>query len=33
MQIEAFLQTGGRTVLSYLARPLTDHLRRAFREG
>jgi HlyD family secretion protein len=33
MPIEAFLQTGTRKVLSYLTRPLTDNLRRAFREG
>lgn len=33
MPIEAFLQTGARTVLSYLSRPLTDHLRRAFRDA
>jgi HlyD family secretion protein len=33
MPIEAFLQTGERTVLSYLTRPLSDQLRRAFREG
>jgi HlyD family secretion protein len=33
MPIEAFLQTGDRPVLSYLLRPLADHLRRAFREG
>ena len=32
MPIEAFLQTGARTVLSYLTRPLTDQLRRAFRD-
>jgi len=32
MPVEAFLQTGERTVLSYLLRPLTDHLTRAFRE-
>ncbi|WP_417463031.1 HlyD family type I secretion periplasmic adaptor subunit [Kordiimonas sp.] len=32
MPIEAFLQTGDRTVLSYLTRPLSDQLRRAFRE-
>lgn len=32
MPIEAFLQTGERTVLSYLVRPLTDQLRRAFRD-
>lgn len=33
MPIEAFLQTGARTVLSYLSRPLTDQLRRAFRDA
>lgn len=32
MPIEAFLQTGERTVLSYLAKPLTDQVTRAFRE-
>ncbi|WP_428515094.1 HlyD family type I secretion periplasmic adaptor subunit [Roseovarius sp.] len=32
MPIEAFLQTGERTVLSYLTRPLNDQLRRAFRD-
>jgi len=32
MPIEAFLQTGERTVLAYLLQPVTDHLRRAFRE-
>ncbi|MGI3213160.1 HlyD family type I secretion periplasmic adaptor subunit [Roseovarius tibetensis] len=32
MPVEVFLQTGARTVLSYLVRPLTDHLRRAFRD-
>ncbi|MBC7285122.1 HlyD family type I secretion periplasmic adaptor subunit [Hoeflea sp.] len=32
MPIEAYLQTGERTVLSYLTRPLSDQLRRAFRE-
>ncbi|MFB9151597.1 HlyD family type I secretion periplasmic adaptor subunit [Roseovarius ramblicola] len=32
MPIEAYLQTGERTVLSYLMRPLTDQLRRAFRD-
>jgi HlyD family secretion protein len=32
MPIEAFLQTGERTVLSYLTRPLSDQLRRAFRD-
>jgi HlyD family secretion protein len=33
MPIEAFLQTGARTVLSYLSRPLSDQLRRAFRDN
>ena len=32
MPIEAFLQTGERSVLSYLTKPLTDQLQRAFRE-
>jgi len=32
MPIEAFLQTGERTVLSYLTRPLSDQVRRAFRD-
>ncbi|NJM82104.1 MAG: HlyD family type I secretion periplasmic adaptor subunit [Tabrizicola sp.] len=33
MPIEAFLETGERSVLSYLTKPLTDQLGRAFREG
>ncbi|MCC5979965.1 MAG: HlyD family type I secretion periplasmic adaptor subunit [Salinarimonas sp.] len=32
MPVEAFIQTGMRTPLSYLVKPLTDHLARAFRE-
>lgn len=32
MPIEAFLQTGERSVLSFLVRPLTDHILHAFRE-
>lgn len=32
MPVEAYLQTDERTVMSYLTRPLTDQLRRAFRE-
>ena len=32
MPVEAFIQTDERSVLSYLVRPLTDHLARAFRE-
>jgi HlyD family secretion protein len=32
MQAEVFVQTGSRTMLSYLMKPLTDQLRRAFVE-
>jgi HlyD family secretion protein len=32
MPVEAFIQTGERTVLSYLVKPLHDQLMRAFRE-
>jgi HlyD family secretion protein len=32
MPVEAFVQTGDRTVLSYLLKPLTDNAARAFRE-
>ncbi|MFN3348970.1 HlyD family type I secretion periplasmic adaptor subunit [Pseudorhodoplanes sp.] len=32
MPVEAFVQTGERTMLSYLAKPLSDHFNRAFRE-
>jgi HlyD family secretion protein len=32
MPVEAFIQTGERTVLSYLLKPLTDHVAKAFRE-
>ncbi len=32
MPVEAFIQTGNRTMLSYLMKPLHDHLMRAFRE-
>jgi HlyD family secretion protein len=31
MPLEAFIQTGERTVLSYLTKPLTDQIARAFR--
>jgi HlyD family secretion protein len=31
MPVESFIQTGERTVLSYLTKPLTDHIARAFR--
>jgi len=33
MPAETFIQTGNRTVLSFLLKPLTDNLRRAFREN
>lgn len=32
MPVEAFVQTGERTALAYLAKPLTDQIARAFRE-
>jgi HlyD family secretion protein len=32
MPVEAFIQTSERRVLSYLVRPLTDQITRAFRE-
>ena len=32
MPVDAFIRTSDRTVLSYLAKPLTDQVRRAFRE-
>jgi HlyD family secretion protein len=32
MPVEAFVQTGDRTVISYLMKPLRDQLMRAFRE-
>ncbi|RTL55446.1 MAG: HlyD family type I secretion periplasmic adaptor subunit [Bradyrhizobiaceae bacterium] len=32
MPVETFVQTGDRTMLSYLAKPLSDQLMRAFRE-
>jgi HlyD family secretion protein len=32
MPVEAFVQTGDRTLLSYLFKPLRDQLMRAFRE-
>jgi HlyD family secretion protein len=32
MPVEAFVQTGDRTLLSYLVKPLSDQLMRAFRE-
>jgi HlyD family secretion protein len=33
MPVEAFVQTGDRTMLSYLIKPLSDQLMRAFREN
>jgi len=32
MPVEAFIQTGARTMLSYLVKPLHDQLMRSFRE-
>jgi HlyD family secretion protein len=32
MPVEAFVQTGERTLISYLMKPLSDQLMRAFRE-
>jgi HlyD family secretion protein len=32
MPVEAFVQTGDRTMLSYLIKPLHDQFVRAFRE-
>jgi HlyD family secretion protein len=32
MPAETFIQTGNRTMMSYLAKPLSDQLMRAFRE-
>ena len=32
MPAEVFINTGARTALSYLMKPITDHLARAFRE-
>jgi len=32
MPVEAFIRTEDRTPLSYLIKPFTDYLNRAFRE-
>jgi HlyD family secretion protein len=32
MPVETFVQTGERTMLAYLAKPLHDQFMRAFRE-
>ncbi len=32
MPVDAFIQTGDRTPLSYLLKPFTDYFRGAFRE-
>ena len=32
MPVEAFIQTGMRTMLSYLSKPMTDQLNKAFRQ-
>ena len=33
MPVESFIQTGERTVMSYLTKPLADQLTKAWREG
>ena len=33
MPVEAFIQTGSRTALSYFLKPLSDQMMRTFREG
>lgn len=33
MPVETFIQTGTRTALSYLLKPLTDQISRSFRDG
>jgi HlyD family secretion protein len=32
MPVEAFIRTGQRTVMSYLFKPISDQLMRAWRE-
>jgi HlyD family secretion protein len=32
MPVEAFVKTSDRTVISYLVKPLSDQIERAFRE-
>jgi HlyD family secretion protein len=32
MPVEAFVKTGDRSVVSYLVRPMSDQVARAFRE-
>lgn len=32
MPVETFVQTGERTVMSYLVKPLSDQIMKAFRE-
>jgi HlyD family secretion protein len=33
MPVEAFIQTGERTLLSYLVKPLHDQLLQAYRQN
>ena len=33
MPVEALIQTGTRTTLSYFLKPLSDQVMRTFREG
>ena len=32
MPVDAYLQTGDRSALAYLLKPLTDHMNNAFRD-
>jgi HlyD family secretion protein len=32
MPVEVFIRTGDRTVVSYLMKPLSDQINKAFRE-
>jgi len=32
MPVEAFVKTGDRSIVSYLVRPMSDQIARAFRE-
>ncbi|NWA29802.1 HlyD family type I secretion periplasmic adaptor subunit [Pseudomonas gingeri] len=33
MPVESMIQTGTRSIISYLLKPISDHAQRAFREG
>jgi HlyD family secretion protein len=32
MPVESFIQTGDRTAMSYLVKPFSDQIKKAFRE-